>query len=62
MKLLADKKLSLHRYSICKMCENLRSITKTCKICNCIMPLKVKLISSECPIGKWKSPTNSWSS
>jgi len=61
MKLLCNKNLSQQRYNICKLCDNLRSITKTCKICNCFMPLKTKLLSSECPIGKWNSPTNSWS-
>ena len=60
MKIFASKNLSEKRYSICKECPNLRAWTKTCKICNCIMPLKVKLIDSECPEGKWKSPVNSW--
>jgi len=59
--LLASKQLSKKRYDICKSCDKFRNFTKTCKICNCIMPLKTKLLKSDCPLGKWKSPVNSWS-
>lgn len=40
------------RYAICKSCENFTSF-KTCKECNCVMPVKVCWADSECPIGKW---------
>lgn len=59
--MFARKELSEQRYNICKSCSKFRTITKTCKICNCFMFFKTKLISSECPLDKWKSPTNSWS-
>jgi len=41
------------RYDLCKQCEHLRKTTKTCKLCNCVMPLKTKLESVSCPVGKW---------
>ena len=59
--MLARKELAQQRYEICKGCSEFRQITKQCRICNCFMFLKTKIISSECPINKWKSPTNSWS-
>jgi len=41
-----------YRYSICKVCENIRK-DKTCGICNCITPIMTVWPYSECPIGKW---------
>jgi len=61
MKIFASKELSEKRYDICKSCDELRGLTKTCKVCNCIMPIKVKLLNAECPLQKWTSPINSWS-
>ena len=59
--MIAKAEVSQQRYNICKSCNEFRKITRTCKVCNCFMFLKTKLISSECPLGKWKSPINSWS-
>lgn len=44
--------IAQERYAICKQCPNF-SMIKTCKLCGCVMPLKVKLRYSECPDGKW---------
>ena len=41
------------RYDICKKCDRYESITTLCKECGCITKMKVKLIISTCPIGKW---------
>lgn len=41
------------RYSICKACPELIELTKQCKKCGCIMPLKTKLKAATCPLGKW---------
>jgi hypothetical protein len=41
------------RYDICIICPELTSLTKQCKQCLCIMPLKVKLKNAKCPLGKW---------
>lgn len=42
------------RLKICMECEHL-TIVKTCNQCGCIVPLKVRILSTECPIGKWLS-------
>ena len=55
-----DKKLGKYRQSICNKCEHRRKIVNQCKLCGCFLFLKTKLLYSECPIGKWKSPMNSW--
>lgn len=41
------------RLDICKKCPELIDLTKQCKKCGCIMPLKVKLKEASCPLGKW---------
>lgn len=41
------------RYEICLSCPRLVKVTKQCKECGCIMPLKTKLAAAVCPIGKW---------
>ena len=41
------------RYSICESCPSLLNITKQCKECGCFMKLKVKVLSAQCPLGKW---------
>lgn len=42
------------RYSLCLSCPELINLTKQCKKCGCVMPLKTKLKAAECPIGKWE--------
>ena len=41
------------RFNICKECENFNKTMKTCKICGCIMPIKVAFSNFSCPITKW---------
>lgn len=48
-----DKEVAEKRLDICLACPELVSVTKQCKKCGCIMPLKVKLKDAECPIAKW---------
>lgn len=40
------------RITLCKECSNL-TIIKTCSVCKCFMPAKVRLKGASCPIGKW---------
>lgn len=49
----ADDNTADARYSTCKECPEFLSLTKQCKQCGCVMPLKVKLLNAECPLGKW---------
>ena len=50
-------RVSQERIDICKQCEKYTGVF--CKHCSCVMPLKVKLKSSECPEQKWLSYDNS---
>jgi hypothetical protein len=52
MKLLAIKTIAQERYNLCKSCDKFTSL-KICSVCNCIMPIKVKIASAVCPVGKW---------
>lgn len=49
---LANSKVQEARYDICKSCSSFTSL-KTCRECGCIMPLKIKINGSYCPLGKW---------
>lgn len=44
---------SNRRLDICKKCEYFRELTKICKLCHCIIPLKVKFDLAECPDKRW---------
>lgn len=41
------------RYDICKGCERLTSLTKQCRECHCVMPMKTWLKDAHCDLGKW---------
>ncbi len=41
------------RYDVCKPCENFIALTSQCKLCGCLMKMKVKLKTATCPDGKW---------
>lgn len=49
----ADEDVAKSRYSICLACPELIQLTKQCKKCGCLMPLKTKLKAATCPLGKW---------
>ena len=40
------------RIELCKNCENMTAM-KTCKLCGCFMPIKVRFKWMKCPAGKW---------
>lgn len=48
----ASTEIQEKRYELCKSCPSF-TILKTCKECGCIMPLKIKLSNSACPLEKW---------
>lgn len=41
------------RLKFCQDCKFFKDLTKRCSICNCVMPLKVKLKDAWCPVGYW---------
>jgi len=51
---LIDKETNSHaRFSICLECSQLRPIVNMCRQCGCFMNIKVRIYSSQCPIGYW---------
>jgi hypothetical protein len=48
----ASEETVTQRSEICSNCPSY-SVLKICAECRCIMPLKVKIKSAVCPIGKW---------
>lgn len=52
---LVDAGTESARLSVCAACPNYRS--GFCFACGCYMPLKAKLASSACPVGKWQTGT-----
>lgn len=49
----ASEEEAERRYSICKLCPELISLTKQCKQCGCVMSAKTKLLKASCPLKKW---------
>jgi hypothetical protein len=49
----ASEEKATARYNLCLECPELVQLTKQCKKCGCVMPLKTKLEKATCPLGKW---------
>ena len=47
-----DLKSYKNRIAICGNCEHY-TFTKQCSKCFCFMPIKARIKSMKCPIGKW---------
>ena len=41
------------RLDICKACPELIGPLNNCRQCGCFMNIKVRIYSSQCPLGKW---------
>jgi hypothetical protein len=50
---LVPPRVQMLRQDICVKCESYNNPTKQCKICFCVIPLKVRMESETCPKGKW---------
>lgn len=48
------------RYSICKSCDKFYPGLKMCKNCGCLLPVKVTMASSKCPLSYWDAETESF--
>ena len=42
-----------YRFNICKSCDQFVKLTSHCRVCKCIMLVKVKFKVFHCPLGKW---------
>ncbi len=41
------------RMLICMRCDQYSKLNKTCRVCGCFMPAKVRLKNRNCPVQKW---------
>ena len=52
--IIASDKVIEERRNICKKCEHYTKMgVYLCNKCGCIVEGKIRLSSSECPVGKW---------
>lgn len=49
----ASTELATERLKICEACPQFRVSMRNCKMCNCFMDLKTKLLNADCPMSKW---------
>jgi len=50
---MADPDVATLRFQACLGCELFDKEFRACMECGCYMPVKTKLKTAECPIGKW---------
>lgn len=50
---LVTKETYVERITICRQCDQFRTQFRTCKQCNCFMPMKARHKNSTCPLNKW---------
>jgi hypothetical protein len=55
---IVNDAVKIHRMSICKSCDFLRTTLQTCEKCGCFMPAKTSFSNSSCPVNKWTSMQN----
>lgn len=48
-----DKATRDARYDVCKGCDRLFKLTRTCKECGCFMAAKTWISAASCPLGRW---------
>lgn len=48
---IADDNVKNQRLNICENCEF--KSNDVCSQCNCLLPVKVSILTNSCPIGKW---------
>ncbi len=50
---LSEDELATERLNTCKECPHITKMFTQCNLCGCFLELKVKILSAQCPIGKW---------
>lgn len=53
IKIVASKKEINSRTAICDKCDKKHTTLPVCTECLCVIPFKVGIQSSECPLKKW---------
>jgi hypothetical protein len=48
-----NKEDAERKKNICLLCDKAIGNKTICSECGCIIPLKIQLTESKCPVGKW---------
>lgn len=56
MAVLAGPKVLADRKAVCEGCINKETLLgiDQCRLCGCLLAVKMRLLSSECPLKKWE--------
>lgn len=49
----AGADLAKERLKICEQCEYFARLSRQCRLCNCFMDAKTKILDAKCPCEKW---------
>lgn len=52
--IFADRETVEQRVEICKSCDKYLNVSKQCRVCLCVVPLKARWAAAECPHPKGK--------
>lgn len=57
MAVLAGTKMLADRKAICDACTNKETLLgiDQCRLCGCLLAVKMRLLSSHCPLKKWEN-------
>jgi len=53
--MFASSKDRFDRVSICQACDQYLRSTRQCRMCGCLVSVKIAWADSECPLDKWSS-------
>jgi hypothetical protein len=51
--ILSNEQTQLNRMHLCAECKSFEPELARCKLCGCLMKIKVRIDAARCPIGKW---------
>ena len=56
MAVLASQKVVAERKAVCETCPNKETLLgiDQCRLCGCLLAVKMRLVSSHCPLKKWE--------
>lgn len=49
----SDKELIQNRIKLCEECDQFKKTFRICGSCGCLIDVKCKYKSAQCPLGKW---------
>ena len=50
---LAQDELAAERIKVCQTCSEFTKFSRQCRLCNCFMDMKTKILDASCPINHW---------